>query len=585
MTSMILAVFAVAAFAAPAVSQIKNPDTFTDAVIGEVTSLDPVYPYDNSSQGLILNVYETLISFDGPSLNKFVPMLATEVPTLANKGLSKDGLTYRFKIRKGVTFHDGSPMTPEDARWSLLRFMLSDRAGGPSSLLLEPILGVSSTRDSSGTIKVDFADAEKAVRVEGDELVIRLKRPFAPFLSLMARWSYVMPKQWAIKHGEWDGSGATWKQFNNPDKERSYFFANMNGTGPFKLERWDRTAKYVLLGRNDNYWRKPALLKRVLLKAVPEFSTRRLMLQAGDADIIETPRPLLVQLEGLPGVKIVDRLPRLMTDPAIFFTLKINTFANADIGSGKLDGDGIPPDFFNDPDVRKGFSYAMDYEALLKDTFKGTAQRAKGPIPPGMPGSDPNQPYYTYDLKKAEQHLRKAWDTHLWEKGFRFTLTYNVGSENREAACQILKKNIERLNPKFKIDIRGVEWASYLDKAQKHMMPIFSRGWTADYPDAHNFVYAFYHSDGRYPSAQGYRNVEMDQLIDKAVREVEPQRRASLYSKILKLGYEDAPSIVTVHPTGVFAMREWVQGFFENPVFLGTYYYPLSKSATPGTGK
>ena len=59
-----------------------------------------------------------------------------------------------------------------------------------------------------------------------------------------------------------------------------------NGTGPFALERWDRTAKYVLLTRNDRYWRKPAALKRVLIKTVPEFATRRLMLQAGDADVI-----------------------------------------------------------------------------------------------------------------------------------------------------------------------------------------------------------------------------------------------------------------------------------------------------------
>lgn len=559
-------------------AQVRNPDTFVDAAVGEVTSLDPAYPYDNASQALILNVYEPLIGYSGSQLNHFVPLLATEVPTLKNGLISADGLTYRFPIRSGVRFHDGSLMTPEDARYSLMRFMLTDRVGGPSSLLLQPILGADSTRDASGKIVVDFKKLEKAIRVEGDSLVIRLPRPFAPFLSVMARWSYVTPKAWAVAHGEWDGTAATWQKFNNPQDERSYFFEHMNGTGPFALERWDRTAKYVLLKRNDRYWRAPAALKRVLVKTVPEFSTRRLMLQSGDADIIETLRPLIGQLQGLPGVKIVDDLPRLMTDPVLFFTFKINTFANPDIGSGKLDGDGIPPDFFSDPDVRQGFAYAFDYDALLNDTFKGKAVRAKGPVPPYVPGADPKQPFYTYDLKKAEAHLRKAWDTQVWEKGFRFTLTYNVGSENREAACQILKKNIERLNPKFHIDIRGVEWASYLDKAQRQLMPMFSRGWTADYPDAYNFVYNFYHSDGRYASAQRFHDVEMDQLIDKAVREVDPSRRQATYDRILKLGYEEVPSISTVHYVGAFAMRDWVKGFYENPVFLGLYYYPFSKN-------
>jgi peptide/nickel transport system substrate-binding protein len=556
---------------------VRNPDTLVDLQIGEVTSLDPAFPYDNSSQGLILNVYETLIGFEGASLTKFAPKLSEKVPSVANGLVSKDGLVYKFPIRKGVVFHDGTPLTPEDARYSILRFMLSDRAGGPSALLLEPIIGEGSTRDAAGAVTLDFEKASTAVTVEGDHLVIKLKRPFAPFLSVMARWSYVMSKSWAAKNGEWDGSAETWKKFNNPEKDRSYFFEHMNGTGPFKLERWDRTAKFVLLSRHDKYWRKPAALRRVLIKSVPEFSTRRLQLQAGDADIIETPRPLVDQLRGLDGVKLHDGLTRLMTDPAVFFTMKINAVGNPDIGSGKLDGDGIPPDFFSDADVRRGFSYAFDYDGIVKDTFKGTAHRAYGPIPPGVLGYDAKQPRYSFDKKKAETHLRKAWGGKVWENGFRFTLTFNVGSENREAACRILKKGVESLNPKFKIDIRGVEWAAFLDKAQRRFMPIFSRGWTSDYPDAHNFVYAFYSTDGRYPSSQGYHNVEMDQLIDKAVRETEPGKRKALYSKILALGFEEAPSIVTVHPQGVYAMRAWVQGYVDNAVDLGVQYYPIVK--------
>jgi peptide/nickel transport system substrate-binding protein len=556
---------------------VKDPDTFVEAEIGEVNSLDPAFPYEAASQSLLLNVYDTLIAFKGSSLSEFEPRLAEKVPSLANGLVSKDGRVFRFPIRKGVKFHDGTELTPEDVRYSLLRFMLMDRAGGPSALLLEPIAGVGSTRNSSGTVTLDFDALSKNVTVDGQDVVVRLPRPFGPFLAIMARWSYVLPKAWCVAHGDWDGTGATWKAYNDPPKEKSYLYEHTNGAGPFKVARWDKTARMTVLDRFDGYWRGPARLKRVVVKAVPELNTRKLMLQAGDADLIEIPRPYVSQLQGLDGVVVVDRLRRLSTDPALFFTVAINPLGNPDIGSGKLDGDGIPPDFFSDLDVRRGFSYAFDYEAILRDTFKGTAQRALGPIPPGIPGHDPDQPRYSYDLKKAEAHLRKAWGGKAWDKGFKFTLTYNTGSETREAAAQILKKGVEKLNPRFRVDLRGVDWANFLDKAQRRLMPLFSRGWIADYPDAHNFIYAFYHSNGRYPSAQGFRDAELDALVEKAAAEVSPAKRAAIYKKALARGYELAPAVFTVHPAGVYGMRAWVKGFTDNPVNMGTAYYPIRK--------
>ncbi len=553
------------------------PDTFVSAEIGEVTGLDPAFPYDALSQSLILNLYDTLIAYDRDSLENFVPAIAEKVPSVKNGLISKDGRTYRFPIRKNVRFHDGTEVTAQDARYSLLRFMLSYRAGGPSGLLLEPILGVPSTRDSSGTIRVDFAQAEKAVRVEGNQLVVTLPRPFGPFLSIMARWSYVVPQAWVAAHGGWSGGAGDWKAFNNPSQQASYLFDHAVGAGPFKLERWDRTGKSVLLARHEGYWRGPPALSRVLIKTVPELATRKLMLQAQDADFADVPRPFLSQFSSLEGVQVVDGLRRLETDPALFFTFNINTAANPDIGSGALDGQGIPADFFTDPDVRKGFAYAMDYEALLRDTFKGTGRRALGPIPPGLPGHDPDQPHYEYDLKKAEAHLRKAWGGRVWERGFKFTMTFNVGSENRESACRILKKNLESLNPKFQVDLRGVEWASFLDKAQRRLMPVFSRGWSGDYPDAHNFVYAFFHSSGRYPSAQGFSDAKLDAMISEAAGEPRPEKRAALYKKILKRGFELVPSIVTVHASGLRVLGKGVRGFYDNPTHMGLYYFPIKK--------
>ncbi|MBI3299426.1 MAG: ABC transporter substrate-binding protein [Elusimicrobia bacterium] len=570
----LLAVLVVSLLAASC--RAKGEKLFTYATTGEVTSLDPVFPYDGDSQGLLFNVYETLIAFEGASNERLIPKLSLQVPSRENGLISKDGRTYRFPIRKDVTFHDGKVLTPEDVRYSLLRFMLVDRDGGPSSLLLEPILGLSSTR-KDGKLVVDFAEAAKAVAVRGDEVVVTLKRPFAPFLAIMARWSYVMNRAWAKEKGDWDGTAAGWEKFNNPKAEDTKFFAEGNGTGPFMVERWDRSGRRVILKRHDGYWRGPAKFERVVQTAIPEFATRKLLLQGGDADIIAVPRPFLTQLEGMKGVVILDGLPRLLSDPALFFTMSINAQGNPDLGSGKLDGDGIPPDFFADKEVRRAFAHSFDYDAFIKDVFRGKAKRAVSAVPPGIPGFDGRVPSYSHDLKEAEAILRKVRGGAVWEKGFRFTLTYNTGGDVRLAACQILKKNVEALNPKFRIDLRGVDWAAFLDRAQRGVMPMWARGWTADFPDAHNFVFPFYHRDGRYAKVQGFKDAQLDAWIDQAVGETDPAKRAALYSKIARRAYDEVPSILTAHPPGVYAMRDDVQGFYDNAVLMGVDFYPLHR--------
>ena len=313
------------------------------------------------------------------------------------------------------------------------------------------------------------------------------------------------------------------------------------------------------------------------MKTVPEFGTRRLMLEAGDADIIDVPRTFEVQVKGLKGVRVEDNLPRLLTDPVFFFTFKVNPLANPDIGSGKLDGKGIPPTFFSNKDIRKAFALSFDYSGFLTDGMKGKAALAKGSIPPGLLGYSPNTPGYVFNKTKAAEYFKKAYNGILWKTGFKFTLTFNTGSEVRQLACQVLKRNIESINPKFKIDIRGVDWPIYLEKTQNKKMPLFTRGWTGDYPDPHNFIFPFYHSKGRYAIAQNYSNPEMDKLINLAVSQNSTSKRKELYKKIQKLAHEETIQIYTIHPQGLLAMRDWIKGFYDNAVFMGIYFYPISK--------
>ena len=149
-----LLLLAAAAFAA---EPVRAPETFTELATGEVGSLDPAFPYDAPSQSVMQNVYETLIAFKGASLSEYEPRLSEKVPSAANGLVTNGGRTYRFPIRKGVKFHDGTEVTPGTSA-TLLRFMITGRLA--ASALLEPIAGVPSTRSSTGTVTLDFRARE-----------------------------------------------------------------------------------------------------------------------------------------------------------------------------------------------------------------------------------------------------------------------------------------------------------------------------------------------------------------------------------------------------------------------------------------
>jgi peptide/nickel transport system substrate-binding protein len=559
---------------------VKNPDTFVLVRFGDPESLDPAYAYDTASSEIILwHVYETLIFFNGGSTGTFVPMLATEVPSVANGGISRDGKTYTFKVRPNVKFHDGTTMTAEDVKYSLLRFMFMDRDGGPSWILLAPILGVNETRDDKGALNTAlFAQANNAIKASGNTLTITLKEPYAAFLPIMAQWSMTVNKKWAISRGDWNGTAAGLAALNNPAKpEDTKLFAQGNGTGPFKLVQWDRQGRQAILERNTTYWRAQAKLGRVIYRVVEDFGPRRLMIQQGDADWVSVNRVEQSQVMGVPGVRVVDNLPQLVVT-GIYMNTKIDvTGGNPDVGSGRLDGNGVPPDFFTDVNVRRGVAYAFDYSTAIRDCNRGAAAVNKGPIPQGMFGYNQNQPWFTTDRTRAEAAFREARGGQVWNSGFKFTVAFNSGNTTRQCMAQVLKTNLEALNTKFKVDVRGVTWAQYLSLYRQAKLPMWIIGWAADYPDPDNFVTPFMHSTGTYGKAQGYNNPQVDKLIQDARNETDTAKRRAIYFELMKIAFED-PITLYLQPTAFNVMRTWVRGWYNNPSFFGPYLYPVSKS-------
>lgn len=556
----------------------RDPGTFVKVEIGELESLDPAAPYDTRSWEVMANVYETLVvrSRDG-----FSPGLATVIPRRDNGLISADELTYTFPIREGVVFHDGSPLTADDVVWTLRRLLVTDHPNGPAWMLMEPLLGVSASRDERGEPRFAFEKLSAAIRADGNRVVLRLEHAFAPLLAILAApAASILPMRWSVAGGEWPGTAPTWLEHNRPSLGANYLHRHMNGTGPFRFIRWEPDQVVELAG-NDAYWDGPPKLRQVLLRKENEWAARKEALLDGSADIVQADRTFVPTIQGQPGVVVHDDLPLPVCD-TISFNFKISTDGgNPHIGSGRLDGDGIPPDFFSDLNVRRGFLYCFDWDRIIKEVYLGKAVQCRGPIPPTIFGHNPEQPVYQLDPVLAEQELRKAWGGRLWDVGFRCTLHFNVGNFLRRRWAELMAEQLRALNDRFVLELQGTDLAENRRLLESRKSPLFTAGWLVDYPDPHSFAQPIMSSAGLWARMQSYANPEADSLVSAGVRELDADRRRAIYHRLQQIAYEDAKEIYTVDPLGLAAMRSWVEGW-EYDMITGpqaiTKFAPLSRA-------
>ena len=587
-----------------------DPETFVNLTIGEPETLDPHYCYETAGGAVILNVYDNLIKYKGDSVTVFEPMISTEVPTVEN-GLIKDGGTkYVFPIREGIKFHSGNVLTPYDVEYSFERGILFDPSGGPMWMIIEALSGGDYAslegwfEAYSGMAYSDAVDEDRnptseeakakliafynevidpLVEVDGNNVVFTLHGPFAPFMWIIshyAGWSAVIDSQWAKDNGAWDGNADGWWKWHDLQPEETPLHSVDAGCGPFKVVEWDRAQQKVILERFDEYWRGPAKLKTVIIWGIDEYSTRKAMLEAGDADIVYVPTQYKEQVVNMPGVRIIDGYPTSAIT-SFHFNWKVKEGSEY-IGSGKLDGNGVPPEFFSDPHVRKAFYYCYDGQTFIEEVLNGYGKLVPTDLPEGYLGYDPTLPVPEFNLAKAAAEFKKAFDGQLWEKGFKLTLLYNTGNEARQTAAEMFKFYIESLNPKFHIDVQGVQWPTYLKAQRAGYMPAFIIGWLADYPDPHNFLATYYASYGIYASRQGepfleFAKANIDDLITAAVKETDPAKRDELYKEVQRIAIENTLGVPLYMPLGFHVERDWVRGWYPHPLRSGTNYYEVYK--------
>ena len=323
-----------------------------DEAPGNPDTLDPAVDYETTGGEVLQNVYEPLIWYNGSSAVDLVPMLATNVPTIANGGITPDGLNYTFHIRQGVEFADGNLMTPTDVQYSITRAMLINDINSPAWMLLQVLAPdvVPGTTPNATQI----TEIHNSVTINGTDVVFHLQKVYPAFIYILAfTVSSVVEKAYVEAHG-----GVI------PGQDNVWMETHCMGTGPYYLDSWTPSVQ-IVMKKNVNYWRTPAKIDVVILRSdVADFNTRLLDLESGQADTIYVPRNSIGSVYGIPNTRIVAGLPTFDLD-FMGMNENINT-------SGHLYVGNIPSTFFSDVNVRLAFDHAFDCALFLQSQLVGT---------------------------------------------------------------------------------------------------------------------------------------------------------------------------------------------------------------------
>jgi peptide/nickel transport system substrate-binding protein len=545
--------------------------------------------------------------------------------------VSDDGLTYTFNIRSGVTFHEGQTLEASDVAYSFQRGLLQGSYSSPQWLLAEPFFGVGNddiTVIVDGGASADDREAlsanDPAALLAACETVtsaivadnaagtvtMTLAQPWGPFIATIAQsWGAIIDEDWAKEQGTWDGDCNTWQNYYAEPSESDPLTPIANGTGPFILDHYTNGEELVLV-RNDNYWREPAQLERIVWKFVNEWGTRFAMAQAGDADFVSVPPANRSQMDALSGelcefdVAANQYKDCTVTDDSqpfrlykgrpgishtdMFFTFDINPVSNY-VGSGELDGNGIPLDFFSDVHIRKAFAYCFDWDVYISDVFDGEA--IQEPVIPlaGMPGYQADMPIYSYDPAKCEEEFKLADvdkdgipagedDDDVWSVGFRLQALYNQGNVTRQTVSEILAGNLAQINDLFNVETVGLPWPTFLRTLRNAEGPYFVSGWQEDIHDAHNWYQPYV--VGTYAGRQvmpADLKAQFQELVNAGVAAPTPDERAAIYAELNQLFYDEVPTVLLAIATSHGYEQRWVKGRVLNPIFSGDYFYPMYK--------
>ena len=487
----------------------------------EPPTIDPALMSDTSASEYVVELFSGLVT-----LNHQLQI----VPDLAESwDISKDGLSYTFKLREGAKFHSGKPVTAKDFKYSWER-AADPKLGSPTAdTYLGDIKGVSEKLEGKAT-------EISGVKVIDDRtLQVELVQPRFYFLAKMT-----YPTSFVVDKENVEAGGPTW--IDKP-----------NGTGPFRLAEWKKGER-IVLERNANYYQEPAKLTKV-----------HFLLAGGSAMTMYENNEVDISAVGINDIeRIKDSSNPLNKEFVIAPTLDIwyvgfNT--------------EVPP--FDDTRVRQAFSAAIDRDKIANVVWKGLLQRAEGVLPPGLPGYNSGVQGIKFDPARAKRLLQ--------ESKYRGTLppiTYTIPSSSTtispasEALIEMIRTNLG-----VEVKVQQSEWAQFLGDVKrnpvqnkKNKYQMYELGWAADYPDPQDFVDILFYSKSL-DNNGAYSNPQVDRLIEQARTEASPDQRFKKYQEAEQLLVNDAAVVPLYHGKHYQLVKPKVKGYKPIPMPIPQYRF------------
>jgi len=525
-TRNILAATILACASLPAMAETPK-DTLVEAwQIDDIISLDPAEIFEFSAAEYQAQVYERLIGYDVKDVSKILPGVAESWT------VSDDGLTYTFKIRSGVKFHSGNPLTAQDAAWSLQRAV---------KLNLSPAFIL-------GQFGLTAENVDQVVTAPDDTtLVFKTDKAYAPTFVLNCLTSGVAS---VVDSKEVKAHEA------NGDFGHEWLKTHSAGSGPFKLSAW-KPNESLVLDRNDDYWQGKAAFRRVFIRHVAEAATQLLLLQKGDIDIARNlSAEQLKSLDGNADIKL-ENAPK-----GSVWYISFNTTH--------------PP--FDKPEVRQALKYLIDYDGMANSFMRGIAVKHEGFIPQGMLGEIADEPF-KLDVAKAKELLAKAG----LPDGFKTTFDVWNASPSMDMA-QSIQSTFAQAG--VQVEIIPGDNKQTLTKYRARNHDIYIGRWGTDYqdPNSNAETFAINVDNGADAKSKtlawrnGWQDADLTKLAQSAVTERDGAKRAKIYEDLQRRHMEVSPFAIMFQQTEVPAMRNNVSGITWGPAFDSNFYWTGKKS-------
>lgn len=480
----------------------SKANTVVTAIKSDIQTVD-VHKTSNNYM-VPLNIFDRLVDVeltkDGSS--KLVPSLAE------SWDISDDGKIYTIKLRQGVKFHNGEDFKSDDVVYSLTRIITAQ--GATNGDFVSQILGADELMSGA-------ANSFEGVKAIDDYTVeITLKDPYAGFMaSLAAAPVSMLDEKTTEEAGDKFGIEPEFTV----------------GTGPFKLKEW-KTNDSISMVKNEEYWKGSPSIDGVLIKVVPDTETQNIMYRNGELDILDLDY-------------MVDYIPQYKED---FADSLVNT---ARVGITYFTfNENIEP--FDNVNVRKAVSMAIDRQAIIDSMYGGTASIENGIFPRGLIGHNENVEKIEYNPEEAKKILEKEG----YASGFDMEIAADsAASDTTHSILEIIVDELSQIG--INATIKNYDESTWLATRKSGELGSFMATWSADYNDPDNFIYTFFgNAENSKLRSINYKDESVMDRVSKARTIVNEEERLKEYNELEE-------KIVTED-------RAWL------PMFARQHYYALS---------